>query len=98
MSLTAGPAPQRGAHAALAHQCRKAEAYGLQPEQVDFLGIEPARVIFAKSGRLDEGQALEFGGVGSKVLAGFWEHAPPCIGDFRQRTNSNWRGRVPPVS
>ena len=56
-------------HAALAHQRGKAEADRLKPEQVDLLGVAPARIIFTKSGRLDEGQALEFGGVGTEVLA-----------------------------
>ena len=63
-------------HAARAHQCGKAESDGLEPEQVDLLGVAPARVIFAKSGRLDEGQALEFGGIGNEILARLWKHAP----------------------
>ena len=63
-------------HAALAHQRRQAEADGFEPEQVDLLGKAPARVIFAKAGRLDEGQALEFGGIGDEILARLWKHAP----------------------
>ena len=65
-------------HAALAHQIGEAEANGFEPEQIDLLGIAPARVVFAEPGRLDERQALEFGRVGSEVLARFGKHAAPA--------------------
>ena len=63
-------------YAALAHQRRQPQTHRLEPEQVDLLGVAPARVIFAETGRLDEGQALEFGGIGDEILARLWKHAP----------------------
>ena len=83
-------------HAALAHQLGKRQADGFEPEKIDLLGVAPARVVFAKSGRLDERQALEFGRVGSEILARFGKHAAPCLGDFRRFTNSAEEGGVPP--
>ena len=70
-------------HAALAHQRGKAEADRFEAEQVDLLREAPASIVFAKPGRLDERQALEFDGVGDEVLAGLWEH-----------TFHSWRFRV----
>ena len=69
-------------HAAGAHQRGQAEADRLKSEQIDLLGIAPTRVVFAKAGRLDERQALEFGGIGNEVLARFRQHGAPWIGDF----------------
>jgi hypothetical protein len=64
-------------HAARAHQRGEPEADGLKSEQVDLLGVAPARIVFAEARRLDEGQALEFGSVGTQVLAGGGEHDGP---------------------
>ena len=41
----------------------KAEADGVEPHQVDVLREQPARVVFAKAGRLDQRQPLEIGRV-----------------------------------
>jgi hypothetical protein len=49
----------------------------LEPKEIDLLRIAPAGVIFPKSGRLDEGKALEFGRIGSEILARLGKHAPP---------------------
>ena len=64
-------------HAARAHQIGKGEPHGFKPEEIDLFGIAPAGVVFAKSGRLDEGKALEFGRVGSEILARLGKHAAP---------------------
>ncbi len=64
-------------NAARAHQRGEAEADGLEAEQIDLLGITPARIVFAEAGRLDEGQALELGGIGEEVLARRGEHRGP---------------------
>jgi len=50
-------------HAATRKERGHAKADGIEPHQVDFVGKEPARVIFAKPRRLDERQALEVGRV-----------------------------------
>ena len=83
-------------HAARAHQIDERHANGFEPEKIDLLGVAPTRVVFAKSGRLDERQALEFGRVGSEILARFGKHAAPCLGDFLHFTNSAEEGAVPP--
>ena len=84
-------------HAARAHQRGEPEADGLEPEQVDLLGVAPARIVFAEARRLDEGQALEFGSVGTQVLAGVG-NMTGLDRRFRgthqqsERTNSAWSG------
>src|SRR5689334_13547903 len=60
---------------ALTHQRGKAKADGFEARQVDLFGIEPAGIVFAKAGRFDEGQAFEFGSVGSEILARLGKHA-----------------------
>ncbi len=46
-------------HAAAAKQRGDAEADSVEPHEIDLVGKEPARVVLAKSRRLDERQALE---------------------------------------
>ena len=50
------------------------EAKRLDAEQVDIGAEQPARVVFAKTGRLDQGQVLIVGGVGDQVAAGRGKH------------------------
>ena len=71
-------------HEALRHPSPAGErgepqADGVEPHEVDLLGEQPARVVLAKSGRLDERQTLEVGRVGFQVGARLGEHrCHPC--------------------
>ena len=61
-------------HASLGKQFRHAEANGIEAHKVDFLGKQPARIVFAEAGRLDQRQTFEVGGVGFQVSARSWQH------------------------
>ena len=60
--------------AALGKKGRHAETDGVEAHEVDFLGEEPARVVFAKAGGLDERVALEVGRVGFEIGARTGQH------------------------
>src|SRR5262249_43421062 len=77
-------------NAALAHQRGEAKADGFEAWQVDLFGIEPARIVFAKASRFDEGQPFEFGSVGSEILARLGKHATP------DRSPASHKQRAPP--
>ena len=66
-------------HAMTAGQRGDAEADGVEPHEIDLLGKQPARIVFAKAGGLDEREALEVGRVGLQVGTRFGEHRwEPC--------------------
>ncbi|MNI36288.1 hypothetical protein D3C73_903330 [compost metagenome] len=48
----------------------QAQAQGLDAQEIDLLLQNPAGVVFAKAGRLDQGQGLILRRIGSDVLAG----------------------------
>ena len=61
----------------LLKEAREAEPQRLRPHQVDLLLEYPARVIFAKPGRLDHRPRFIGVGVGQKLRRGFWEQRAP---------------------
>ena len=61
-------------HPAPAGQGGETQADGIEPHQVDLLGEQPARVVLAKAGRLDERKPLELGRVGLQVGARLGQH------------------------
>jgi hypothetical protein len=67
-------------HFATAEQLGDPEADGIEAHQVDFLREQPARIVLAETGRLDQRQALELGGVGFQIGARLRQHhwAFPC--------------------
>ena len=67
-----GHNPQR--NAAPAKQFRQPHADGLQSHEIDFIGVEPTRVIFAKARRLDEGKPLKVGRVRLQIGTRNWKH------------------------
>jgi hypothetical protein len=61
-------------HPALVQVGAKPKAQRLDAVQVDFLLEQPARVVFAKAGRLDQRQALIVRRVGNEIGARFGKH------------------------
>ena len=63
-------------NAAAREERRHAEPDRVETHQVDFFRIKPARIVFAKAGRLDERQALEVSGIRLQVSAWLRQHKP----------------------
>ena len=66
-------------HAHFTDQCAEAQAQGLHAHEVELFLKQPARIIFTKTRRFDEGEGLIAQRVGGERGDGLWEHE----GDFR---------------
>ena len=78
-------------HPAPAGQRGEPQADGIEAHQVDVLREQPARVVLAKAGRLDERQALEIGRVGRKIGARLGKHDGPTPCKTCRLTNAGHR-------
>src|SRR5690606_16487901 len=75
---------------------RQTQPQGLQAQQIDLLAQDPARVVLAKAGRLDQGVGLVGGGVGDQAVLGL-QHGGPCsfAGQMTPARSRSWTWRIP---